>query len=122
MEAGLDSLGAVELRNALGAKFGAELPATLAMDFPTASALAAHLSLRLAGPTSAAETGSFDGGILAPSSACSSAWSPVRCPPSLTLCHPQGNVNEELCRNIACTPYAQHFYKACTTTAVHSQV
>ena len=93
MEAGLDSLGAVELRNALGAKFGAELPATLAMHFPTAAALAAHLALRLAAPTSAADTGSLDGGGLADSSACSSAWSPVRCPLSLTQNHAQGNVN-----------------------------
>jgi hypothetical protein len=110
MEAGLDSLGAVELRNALGAKFGAELPATLAMDFPTASALAAHLALRLAGPESAADTGSLDGYGLARSSACSSAWSPVRCPPCFALCHAQedATVRKELCPNAASTPDAQH--------------
>ena len=39
-QAGLDSLGAVELRNAIAAKFGVALPATVAFDFPTASALA----------------------------------------------------------------------------------
>lgn len=43
MEAGLDSLGAVELRNALGAKFGTELPATVTFDYPSVSALARFL-------------------------------------------------------------------------------
>lgn len=35
MSAGLDSLAAVELRNAIGARFGASLPATIALDYPT---------------------------------------------------------------------------------------
>ena len=43
MEAGLDSLGAVELRNALSARLAMELPATLTLDFPTIEALTAHL-------------------------------------------------------------------------------
>lgn len=44
-EAGLDLLGALELRDSLSAKFGMELPATLTFDHPTASALAAHIAL-----------------------------------------------------------------------------
>ena len=44
MEAGLDSIGAVELRNAVGAKFGIELPATASFDYPTAHALAVHVA------------------------------------------------------------------------------
>ena len=43
MEAGLDSLGAVELRNALAARFAENLPATSIFDYPTADALASYL-------------------------------------------------------------------------------
>ena len=43
MEAGLDSLGAVELRNALGSAFGIELSPTVMLDCPTISALAVHI-------------------------------------------------------------------------------
>ena len=53
VEAGLDSLGGVELRDALAAKFGVELPATLVYDYPTPAALSAYLTAatRPPGPT-----------------------------------------------------------------------
>ena len=48
MQAGLDSLGAVELRNALMAEFGIAVSATVAFDHPTPAALAAHVAATLA--------------------------------------------------------------------------
>ena len=44
----MDSLGAVELRNAVMAKFGITVSATVAFDHPTGAALAAHVSATLA--------------------------------------------------------------------------
>jgi acyl carrier protein len=44
MEAGLDSLGAVELRNALAEAFRMELPATLTFDYPSVTAVAGFIT------------------------------------------------------------------------------
>ena len=46
MAAGLDSLAAVELRDALGARFAVSLPATAALDAPTVAALADEVLAR----------------------------------------------------------------------------
>ena len=47
-EAGLDSIGAVELRNALAQKLGADLPATITFDYPTVAAMARYVAGQLA--------------------------------------------------------------------------
>ena len=44
MEAGLDSLGSVDLRNSLSSQFGVELPATVTLDYPSISALAGYIA------------------------------------------------------------------------------
>lgn len=46
-DAGLDSLMAIELRNALGRSLGRTLPATLIFDYPTLAALAGYLAREL---------------------------------------------------------------------------
>ena len=49
MEAGLDSIGAVELRNAISEAFGVELPATATFDYPSAEALATYIAAKMPG-------------------------------------------------------------------------
>ena len=46
MEAGLDSIASVELRNAVAAHFQLDLPATATFDYPTITALAGFLLSR----------------------------------------------------------------------------
>ncbi len=47
MSAGLDSLGAVELRNALEGRLGLQLPGTLVFDYPTIGAVSSFISEQL---------------------------------------------------------------------------
>jgi acyl carrier protein len=63
MAAGLDSLGAVELKNSLEGRLGMQLPGTLVFDYPTITALAGYLeTVLLAGEASEdGESAGFDG-------------------------------------------------------------
>ena len=47
MDAGIDSLGAVELRNSLATAVGADLPGTLVFDYPSISSLCGFLETQL---------------------------------------------------------------------------
>ncbi|CAE8657511.1 unnamed protein product, partial [Polarella glacialis] len=50
MDAGLDSLAAVEFQNMLAKDFqGTSMPSTMMFDFPTAKEIATHLSTQLKG-------------------------------------------------------------------------
>lgn len=67
MEAGLDSLAAVELRNGIASAFSITLPATLAFDFPTTAAIAQHIADHAAAddPAEAAHQGALDDFLVA---------------------------------------------------------
>jgi acyl carrier protein len=43
MDAGIDSISAVNLRNELSKRFRLQLPATLVLDYPTLSAMSAFM-------------------------------------------------------------------------------
>ncbi|MEK8173976.1 acyl carrier protein [Streptomyces sp. M19] len=75
MEAGFDSLTAVELRNRLTAATGLRLPGTLLFDQPTPTVLARHLESSLAIP--ARRGGSADAGERARAVSPSEATEPV---------------------------------------------
>lgn len=64
MEAGLDSLGAVELRNQLQRATRVDLPSTVVFDYPTARLLASHLG----------GSGSIEPGRLVQAEAAAEAW------------------------------------------------
>jgi hypothetical protein len=54
MAAGLDSLGAVELRNMLQESLSVRLPSTVVIDYPTVNALTGYVTQQLAGTAAAA--------------------------------------------------------------------
>ena len=53
VQAGLDSLGAVDLRNAVAARWSLPVPATLAFDFPTITSLAQFVASKSPRPAPA---------------------------------------------------------------------
>ena len=109
MAAGLDSLGATELRNALQRVTGLTLTATVVFDHPTVSALAAHLSTllsRAAGPVLQARTQS---GAASPALVqAASAGQPAAAKPLFVLASymrlPGGATTPQLQAADACAP------------------
>ena len=49
MDAGMDSLGAMEFRNALAAKMGVPLPDTMMFDFPTIAGISSYIAEQISG-------------------------------------------------------------------------
>ncbi|HEY5052823.1 MAG TPA: alpha/beta fold hydrolase, partial [Solirubrobacterales bacterium] len=86
LELGLDSLGAVELRNRLAHAAGVQLPTTVVFDHPTSAELARHLSLSL-------EEGT-DGGVAVNGDMAGTGGATLRT--LLTNAHNQGNAHEVL--------------------------
>jgi acyl carrier protein len=84
MAAGLDSLGAVELRSSLEARLRLSLPATLVFDYPTQAALVDHLDglVAAAGGAEAAAGGKGAAAAAAPAArgAARPAAAPVSAP------------------------------------------
>lgn len=56
LEAGLDSLAAVELRNSLSKDFRLDLPSTAIFDYPTVKALAQYVASQLPDPANTETT------------------------------------------------------------------
>jgi acyl carrier protein len=61
MAAGLDSLGAVELKNSLECRLGLQLPGTLVFDYPSAAAIAGYVETLLPEAVAGDEEGEADG-------------------------------------------------------------
>lgn len=73
MEAGLDSLGAVELKNSLEGRLGVQLPGTLVFDYPTTAALAGYLEGVV--PAGLADGDEDEGWLSGSASEDAEAWS-----------------------------------------------
>jgi len=81
MASGLDSLGAVELRNALQSRLAIELPSTLVFDYPSIDAMAGFIAGRLQPASRAA---AVDGGSALTASLITCM--PQRCRATLGIC------------------------------------
>ena len=77
MDAGLDSLSAVEFKNAAESRLGVSLPVTAVFDYPTLSSLAGYIHSQL-GPASGAPEGAVESEVSPTAASASSApWTSI---------------------------------------------
>ena len=99
MAAGLDSLGMVEVRNALQARLGIQLPSTLLFDYPSIEAIAAFIKQRLPSTTSMQQLSAQASSVVNPIQYQQQAESQTLVVTAMVTSAPQGALHSTLARD-----------------------